>query len=361
MPVTTREYKPDRVSPPGDSLLSILEERGIAQADLARRMGRPAKTINEIIKGIAAITPETALELESVLGTPAQFWLNRESRYREFVARKEREEAAEKAMSWVRRFPLKAMAAKEWISEPRPSPQAVSEVFSFFGVASVEGWEQTWLTAEAQFRRSKTRQGDRQAIAAWLRRGEIEASKVRCEPFSSARFESVLDEAKALTIRPPAESQRRLIELCAGAGVALIFVPELPNVPVHAVTRWAATDKAVIQLSLYYKSDDHLWFSFFHEAAHVLSEKRRVVFLDDGAVDSDDEREADKYACDFLIPPDAFARFRRAGAFDAASVRAFAHAQGISPGIVVGRLQHDGLIPFSHLARLKHPLRWANE
>ena len=358
---TKHPYLPDHVSPPGGTLADALEERGLSQAQLADRMGRPKKTINEIVRGLARITPETALELESVLGIAAEFWLNRERRYREYVARAERETAARNAIAWSKQFPLKAMATFGWIPSATASEATVAEVFSFFSVASVEGWGRTWESAEAQFRRSKTRAGKRPAVAAWLRRGEIEAAKVECAPFSAKRFRASLDEVRLLTEAPPSQFVQRLIQLCSQAGVALVFVPELPGVPVHAVTRWVASDKAVIQLSLYYKSDDHLWFSFFHEAAHVLSEKRRIVFLDDGAIDSDDERDADAFACDFLIPRRGYEGFCAEGQFDAPSVRAFAKEQGIAPGIVVGRLQHERRILFSQLNSLKRRFKWADE
>ena len=80
-------YRPDFVSPPGDTLLETIETIGMPQVELAKRMGRPPKTINGIIKGTVAITPETALQLERVLGVSASFWNNRESNYRDFLAR----------------------------------------------------------------------------------------------------------------------------------------------------------------------------------------------------------------------------------------------------------------------------------
>jgi plasmid maintenance system antidote protein VapI len=46
-------------------------------------MGRPKKTINEIIKGKAKITIDTSLQIQLVLGTPASFWIERERLYRE--------------------------------------------------------------------------------------------------------------------------------------------------------------------------------------------------------------------------------------------------------------------------------------
>jgi HTH-type transcriptional regulator/antitoxin HigA len=87
------QYRPDEVTPPGETLLEILEERGLTQADLAERTGRSRKSIHEIIEGKAEITPETALQLEGFLSIPASFWNQRERHYREFLARAPQEPA----------------------------------------------------------------------------------------------------------------------------------------------------------------------------------------------------------------------------------------------------------------------------
>src|SRR3954471_19802324 len=110
MPDYVNRYAPDAVSPPGDTLADLLEERGMSQAELALRLGRPRKTVNEIVRGKAAIEPETALQLESVLGTPASFWMAREASYREWLARDRRRRATESVRSWARRFPYLQMS-----------------------------------------------------------------------------------------------------------------------------------------------------------------------------------------------------------------------------------------------------------
>src|SRR3954465_12535209 len=99
------QYSPSEVSPPGETLLEVLEERGLTQAELAERTGRPRKTINEIVKGKAAITPETALQLERVLGVPAAFWNTRETHYREFLAQQNEVERFESEVAWIQKFP----------------------------------------------------------------------------------------------------------------------------------------------------------------------------------------------------------------------------------------------------------------
>jgi addiction module HigA family antidote len=80
---TENTYTPDFISPPGETLAEILEEKNMSQSELAQRMGRPKKTINEIIKGKAEITIDTSLQIQLVLGTPASFWIERERLYRE--------------------------------------------------------------------------------------------------------------------------------------------------------------------------------------------------------------------------------------------------------------------------------------
>ena len=61
----------DLAIPPGEYLAEVIDKLGMSQVDVARRMGRPVQTINEIIKGHKAITPDTALQLEQVTGVPA--------------------------------------------------------------------------------------------------------------------------------------------------------------------------------------------------------------------------------------------------------------------------------------------------
>ena len=70
------------LSPPGDTIQEHIDFIGMSQAELAERMGRPKEKINDVIKGREPISEATAFQLETVLGIPASFWLNREKTYR---------------------------------------------------------------------------------------------------------------------------------------------------------------------------------------------------------------------------------------------------------------------------------------
>jgi len=160
-----------------------------------------------------------------------------------------------------------------------------------------------------------------------------------------------------------AETQK----LCAAAGVAVVFVPELPKTRLSGATRWLTPNKAIIELSVRHKSDDHLWFTFFHEAGHILRHGKTDVFIDEdwkratSNSKNKREREANEFASSLLVPAEALGRFvaENKPKFSAANVRRFASELGIAPGIVVGRLQYEGHIPYSHLNALKQRFKWA--
>src|SRR6266566_2926058 len=113
------QYFPDAVSAPGETLEEILLERGMSQTELAERTGRPKKTINEIVKGKAAITPETALQFERVLGVPASFWNNLEQNYRTALARAAERERLEGQIKWLKGIPVRSMIDLKWVEAHR--------------------------------------------------------------------------------------------------------------------------------------------------------------------------------------------------------------------------------------------------
>jgi Zn-dependent peptidase ImmA (M78 family) len=148
-----------------------------------------------------------------------------------------------------------------------------------------------------------------------------------------------------------------LRQKCAQSGVAVVFIPELPKTGVSGATRWIG-DKAIIQLSLRYKTNDQLWFTFFHEAGHILRHGRKDIFIESNNADSEQEKEADVFARDFLVPKQQYDKFLNSEKRTIGSIQQFAKEIGIAPGIVVGRLQHDHILPFKHGNHLKHKLQW---
>lgn len=371
MAVDQSSWGRDWAVAPGEILMEALHERGMSQSELARRMDRPVKTINEIVNGKAAITPETAIQLELSLGVAASFWNNLEASYRAHLAQARAEAELETEASWAQAFPLRDLARHRLVERGATAGGTVAALLRYFGMSSPKAWSNYWLAPAASFRASEAFKSSPHAVAAWLRWGEIIASGRQTSPFSSKRLRRALQEIRPLTRRDPAVVIDRVTALLADAGVALVVVPEFAGTHLSGAARWLSTDKAIIQLSARHKSDDHFWFSLFHEAAHLLTRKREdvvhsedelephkaVTRTADQQVDSS-EQKANQTAKDLLIPRKDYAAFVALGAFGEAEVREFARRQDIAPGIVVGRLQREDLVKRSHLNGLKKRIDW---
>jgi len=350
------EYRPASVTPPGATLTDLLEEWGMSQVQLAERMGRPTKTINEIIKGKNAITIETALQLERVFNTPARFWMEREQKYRAFLAQKEEAKKLKSEQSWLKKVPLKELIQQGFIPDCLGELDSLKAVWTFFGVAGPEPWQAVY--EGAAYRKSATAKPI--LVATWLRMGELKAHQVRCQPYNAKLFRQALQEIRDLTVTTPDVFQRRVVEMCAACGVAVVFVKELPGLGVSGVTKWLNPTKALIQLSLRYKTADQLWFPFFHEAAHILKHGKKLVFLEEDGLRDEKEDEANDFAGELLLPGDLYRAFASSHrTFSKLAILEFAELIGIHPGIVVGRLQHDHMLNFAHCNDLKMKLVWA--
>ncbi len=357
-----RDFQPNWISPPGNTIADVMEERDWNQVELAKRLGMTTKHLNQLIKGKASLTEETALKLERVLGSTARFWLNREASYRVRLAKREEQMKYEIWTDWLDVLPIawlkQVNAIPDWpIIKPR-KPEIVETLLKFFGVASPQEWEDRYKALHLTFRRTCVIESEIGAVTSWLRVGEILAEKTTVPKYSRARFSKALNEIRELTVLPPGDFEPKLQALCNESGVKLAFVPAPPNAHVSGVARWLNLHSPIIQLSLYGKTNDQFWFAFFHEAAHILlhADSKESIFLDDWGGDSGEsrqEQEASQWAAEMLIPNSDFSdSFTKR--ITSSQVRQFAQSINIHPGIVVGRLQHEGkLQSTTTLNRLK--------
>ncbi len=353
-------FTPDWVSTPGDTILDLMEERDWNQVELANRLGFSTKHLNQLIKGKATLTYDTAQKLERVLGSTVSFWMNRESKYRQHVARLEAEQNYVNWTGWLDELPVNELKKIDAIENIRSSqsnkPKLVEQLLSFFGVASPGEWRNYYGSMSVSFRKTKEDQADNGAISAWLRLGEKEAEKISAPKYNRSKFENAVKKIRELTIQSPAEFGPALFELCLEAGVKLILVKSITKSHVSGVARWLNGHSPIIQLSLYGKTNDKFWFTFFHEAAHILlhAEEKSDIFLDNTEFKSENqqEQEANIWASNILIPDEY--RFELVDLIDSEEILEFSQRINIHSGIVVGRLQHRGLVSYkSALNKLK--------
>jgi HTH-type transcriptional regulator / antitoxin HigA len=359
-----QSYSPDYVPPPGKTLEEFIVARDLSARELARRCGRSAKLFVEIISGKAPIEPQTAMQLERVLGMDASVWLNMEAAYRLHLARTEEAESLEEVRDLVQKFPLAELTARGLIRSTRDDATHASELLRFFGAGSFNALQERQRELQSvSFRHSPSFKSKTEPLLAWLRIGEIQSEGIQTAPFERSRFLEALKKIRNLTTKDPQEFEEQMRNECRRAGVVFLLVPPFSGLRLSGIARWLVPNKALIQQTLRHKSNDHFWFTFFHEAAHLLLHSRKSLFIDGENLrdDAKEEEEANHWAANFLVPQQELHRFIAKGEFGKADVSSFADNLGIAAGIIVGQLQNKKIIPWnSPLNGLKIPFEWVS-
>jgi len=362
---------------PGKVLEGVLISAGMPQTELAKRTGISTRTINSIVKGASSISPETAMSLEIVLGIPATYWLELETKYQLNKLSDIKNENLKNELPFLKKINIREMINKGWVTSKSDEIDQLQELYRFFGVNSVEQLSPVWSQLEVNYRTSNKYTQNHFNIMAWLRQGELQAKNISCDPFNAARFKNALQECRELTVYSFEKIYKTIQEICAKAGVAVVYVTELKHVATSGAAHWIDKETALIQLSLRGKADDKFWFNFYHEAGHILLHGRKEQFIDnhgkglmfsgsesENSNDPEDtpyftaenklkEAEADEFAGNLLIPRKEFSKFKDEGVFTEISIKNFASKQGISPGIVVGQLQNGNYIGWNNFNYLK--------
>lgn len=360
----------DLAIPPGSYLAEVIEDLGMTKDELAKRMDRPATKLSAIFNGRKAITPDTAIQLEKVLGIPAHIWTGLEAEYRltlERQAERQEEERLKAESSSVKDFCYNELAKMGFVKKTQKPVERVRELQSFLGVTSLTNI-QSLRRYKVAFRKAKKvkKAPSPEALVSWLRIGEKLAQEKVCAPFDLGRLKSFLPQLRKLTKLDAKDFQPRLEERLAEAGVVLILCPHLPKTYVHGATFWLGQDKAVLMITIRGSWADIFWFSLFHELGHIVRHGKSRTFLEfnnHAHEDEKAEREADQFAQDWLIPPDVYHEFlrREKGTFYTQQIRKFANQIGVHSGIVVGRLQHDGYLERQWQNNLRVRLQWKEQ
>ena len=334
-------------TPPGATVKEQLNDRGMSQKEFAARMDMSEKHISKLINGDVQLTPETAVRLEMVLGIPAKFWNHLEATYREKIIKAEAENAMDADVEMAKQFPYSEMAKFGWVPETREAKEKVVNLRKYFEVVELSLLGSEQITRIACRRLAITEKSDL-ALMAWAQEAKIQARDIQTAPINIKRLISAMSEIRKMTVLKPNEFCPKIKECLANCGVALVFLPHLKGSFLQGAS-FLDGNKIVVGLTARGKDADKFWFSLFHELAH--SALGHVGQLN--GTSEDDERTANKWSGDMLIASKDFETFRRNRDYSERNVLRFAKAQGIAPGIVVGRMQLEGMIQYSMLNHLK--------
>ena len=247
----------------------------------------------------------------------------------------------------AKQLPFREMVKFGWVPEAKEDTEKVTTLRKFFGVVglSILGNEQ--ITRIACRRLAITEKSD-MALIAWAQEAKNEARDIRTAPINMKELISIMPELRKMTVLEPKEFCPQLKKCLADCGIALVFLPHLRGSFLQGAS-FPDGNKIVVGLTARGKDADKFWFSLFHELAHIVLGH---VGQPHGTSE-EDEKAADKWAGDILIPHEDLEAFKRNKEYSERSVLQFAKVQGIAPGIVVGRMQLEGMIQYSALNHLK--------
>ena len=310
-------------------------------------MNMSEKHISKLINGDVQLTPETAVRLEMVLGVPAKFWNNLEAIYREKIIKAEAENAMDADAYLAKQFPYSEMAKFGWVPETREVKAKVVNLRKYFEVVELSLLGSEQITRIACRRLAITEKSDL-ALMAWAQEAKIKARGIQTAPVNIKGLISALSEIRKMTVLKPKEFCPQIKKCLADCGIALVFLPHLKGLFLQGAS-FMDGNKIVVGLTARGKDADKFWFSLFHEFAHIaLGHVGRP-----NGTSEDDEKAADQWSADTLIAAEDFEAFKGKGDYSERSVFQFARSQGIAPGIVVGRMQLEGMIQYSMLNHLK--------
>ncbi|WDF55244.1 ImmA/IrrE family metallo-endopeptidase [Mucilaginibacter sp. KACC 22063] len=356
--LTTETFKPNWISVPGDTIVELLEEKKISVHHFAAQMNSSIGFINELLNGTAVITEETSQKLSEILGASVDFWLRREFQYREGLVRLKK--VAEQ--SWLKLLPIRDMINFGWIKEE--VAKSVDALLLYFGVSDINEWHNKYQAEMAQvsFRTSSSFKQQPAAVAAWLRQGEIQSQSIECKDWNAALFAASLTEIRSLTkIKEPEIFLPKLKAICAKCGVAIAIVRTPNGCQASGVTKFLSPNRALLMLSFRYLTDDHFWFTFFHEAGHLLLHGQNSVFVEEisrNRLTSEEEKEANEFAAEQLIPSIYRENMMKLPVSNKRLIIGFASKIGVSAGILIGQMQHFGKIEYNRFNSYKRKYTW---
>ncbi len=357
---------PNWASAPGETIQRLMMLREIPRDELAEALNLSLERFDALIGGHVRITLEIAEALSEHLGSSSRFWFARDKSYVRELARLGTS-GPDDEDSWATTMPVRSMKRLGWLSQTARGDSLRADLLGFFDCANLQEWGIRYSTGvgEVAFRTSLAYPADGMATLVWLRVGEKKADELRLEKYSCKSFRTLLPSLKKLSaFKHPKSFISRIQTACSSVGVAVTTARAPEGCRASGASWVNRNGNPVIHLSFRHLSEDHFWFTFFHEVGHVLlhgnshidGENSGTLAVDQG----EQEAEADAFAQEALVTSDIRARLM-AGRPNRAAIISAAREADVTPGIVVGQLENAGTLAHGKLSFLKRRYRWEND
>ena len=344
------EYNDKIAFHPGYYLKELVDESGLTQEDFAKRLGTTPKNLSILIRGEQSLSIDVATKLSRMLGTTIAYWLNLQQAYDEKLAEIQSEEELKKEREIFKLIDYKYFRDHFKLPDlPRRVDEQIKCVREFLSIASLTVLEEENLAVNFRSYSEKLSRSNMINANAMVQIGINQTIKAKIQKYNKKKFEKAV--SFALTQTKNHTGFFPVIKEAFGeAGVALIALPNLKNSGINGATK-RVNGKIMLMVNDRRHYADTFWFTLFHEIGHILNGDLGVSLHDET------EDEADHYAQMKLIPQEQYEEFiQQHDYFDESIICQFAETIDRDPGIVLGRLLRDRLVPETDM-RLKNKLR----
>lgn len=334
------EYN-DRIAfHPGYYIKELVDESGLTQEDFARRLDTTPKNLSLLIRGEQNLSIDISTKLSRLSGTSAAYWLNLQAAYDSLVA-----EFKSEAEMLHEREVFKALDYKYFRDNfglpdlPRKIDEQIIAVRNFLHVATLSVFEKRDMAVSFRSASNELPNGSIVKANAMVQIAINQALTVDAPKFNKNRFRRQTDYALSLT-RHHEDFYPLIRKVFLEAGVIFVILPNLPGSKINGATK-RLENNVMLMVNDRRLNADTFWFTLFHEIGHIMNGDYGISFEYENG---EREETADQFAADSLICPESYREFVQENQFSLETIRAFADQIGRDPGIVLGRLQHDGLV-----------------
>ena len=351
------EYEEIITFHPGYYISEIIEDMETTQSEFAKRLNTTDKTLSKLLNGEIPLSNDMAQKLAQMLGTGVDVWLRLQMTYDQKVIEIKQKKELDEEKEYLKQIDYKYFSKLKLVDDTRDVNAKINSLRKYFKVASLGVLkEKNFLIACRSVVANMTEKNIINSNA-WVQTALNFSESINCKPFNKKLLESYLNEIRSMTLQEPSTFYPRLREIFTECGVAFVVLPHLQNSGVNGAVKWINKDKVLLALNNRRLNADTFWFSLFHEIKHVLQQRIKSTFISGNAPDfnteTDLEDEADLFSMDKLIPREEYRQFLELNSLAQRNIESFSNRIGIHPGVVVGRLQYDGHIPYTHFTHMR--------
>ena len=334
------EYNDKIAFHPGYYIKEIVDESGLTQEDFAKRLDTTPKNLSLLIRGEQSLSIDIAMKLSRMIGTTVSYWLNLQNSYDALIAEFKSEKELEQEREIFKALDYRYFRENFGLPDlPGKIDDQIVEVRRFLHVSTLSVFAKRDMAVS--FRSASVELSNTNIIKAnaMVQIAINKALNTNAPKYNKSKFKQMVRYALSLT-RNHEDFYPLIRNAFFEAGVILVILPNLPGSKINGATK-RLEKNVMLMVNDRRLNADTFWFTLFHEIGHIIHGDYGISFEKETG---EKEETADRFAADLLIEPDEYQQFVRGNMFTLTKIREFADLIDRDPGIVLGRLQNDGLV-----------------